>query len=145
MIPLRPRTPLLYVLHSGNLDGTERIALATASGLADEYSATIFAPKGPVLDEARRRGFQAHAFTGARQLALLMWPRFRAHRQLALIATGVSHSLIASTLALLCRCRVAHLQVVGGGADERLSYGRKHHLNRLGVRFGRCRHLCASA
>jgi glycosyltransferase involved in cell wall biosynthesis len=135
MIPSRSRLPLLYVLHSGNLYGTERIALATAGGLRDEYAATIFAPPGPVLDEARRRGLEARAFCGSRDLAVQMRPWFRANRRLAFIATGVSHSLIASVLARLNRCRLAHLQVVGGGADERLSYGRKRCLNRLGVTF----------
>ena len=38
MNPSRALVPLLYVLHSGNLYGTERMALATASGLADEYT-----------------------------------------------------------------------------------------------------------
>jgi glycosyltransferase involved in cell wall biosynthesis len=137
MNPSRPRVPLLYVLHSGNLYGTERIALATASGLADEYAATIFAPAGPVIDEARRRGLQARAFDGSRDLAAQMWPWFRdnRNRRIGFIATGVSHSLIASMLSTLSRCSLAHLQVVGGGTDERLSYGRKHLLNRLGVRF----------
>jgi glycosyltransferase involved in cell wall biosynthesis len=135
MTPSYSRLPLLYVLHSGNLYGTERIALATASGLGNEYCATIFAPPGPVLDEARRRGLGARAFRGPRDLAVKMWPWFRANRRLAFVATGVSHSLIASVLAKLSRCRLGHLQVVGGGTDERLSYGRKRRLNRLGVTF----------
>ena len=131
----RPRLPLLYVLHSGNLYGTERIALATASGLEDEYCATIFAPPGPVLDEARRRGLGVCEFRNSKDLAVRMWPWFRDHRRLAFIATGVSHSLIAAMLAKLGRCRLGHLQVVGGGTDEHLSYGRKRRLNRLGVTF----------
>ncbi len=135
MIDPPSRLSLLYVLHSGNLYGTERIALATVSGLAAEYAATIFAPRGAVLEEACRRGLDARAFCGPRDLAAQVWPWFRANRQLAFIATGVSHSLIASTLAQLSGCPVAHLQVVGGGTDERLSYGRKRFLNRLGVTF----------
>lgn len=135
MTAAHPRLPLLYVLHSGNLYGTERIALATASGLETDYHATIFAPPGPVLDEARRRGLEARAFRSARDLAVQMWPWFRANRRLAFIATGVSHSLIASALAQLTRCRLGHLQVVGGGADEGLSYSRKRRLNRIGLQF----------
>lgn len=135
MMLSRSRLPLLYVLHSGNLYGTERIALATASGLGDEYSATIFAPAGPVLDEARRRGLEARAFCGPRDLAAQIWPWFHANRRLAFIATGVSHALVAWMLSKLSRCGLGHLQVVGGGTDERLSYGRKHRLNQLGVRF----------
>jgi len=131
----RTRLPLLYVLHSGNLYGTERIALATASGLADDYRGTIFAPPGPVLDEAQRRGLETRSFRSARDLAVRMQPWFRANRRLALIATGASHSLIASLLAMLSHCRLGHLQVIGGGTDEALSYGRKHRLNRLNLKF----------
>jgi hypothetical protein len=100
-----------------------------------------------VLEEARRRGLEAREFRGPRDLAAQMWPMFRDNRDrgLAFIATGVSHSLIASMLSTVSRCRLAHLQVVGGGADERLSYGRKHRLNRLGSGSSPCRNSCASA
>ena len=47
-------TPLLYSLHSGNLYGTERMALATALGLRDEFETTFVAPEGPFHAEASR-------------------------------------------------------------------------------------------
>ena len=45
-------TPLLYMLHSGKLYGTERMALATADGLRGDFNACFFAPAGEALDEA---------------------------------------------------------------------------------------------
>ena len=122
--------PLLYILHSGNLYGTERMALATAEGLADEFRPTIVAPPGAALAEARRMGFDAKAFTSARELTCLLQPVFAESRHIAVIATGLVHSLCAMALACVYRRQMAHLHIVHGGTDERLSYGRKSWLNR---------------
>ena len=128
-------SPLIYALHSGNLYGTERMALATLAGLSGEFAPRLIAPPGPALDEARRLGIPALAFRGAREFARQLQPLVAAHRQFAFVATGVVHSLCCIALAGAYRRRVAHLHVVHGGTDERLSYGRKRLLNRLPVRF----------
>jgi glycosyltransferase involved in cell wall biosynthesis len=128
-------TPLVYVLHSGNLYGTERMALATAEGLASEYEPVIFAPPGPALDLAKRMGFGAQAFTGARDFAMQLRPHLGRSRKLAFFATGVAHSLAMLAWNLIYRRKVAHLHLVHGGADEHLSYGRKRRLNGKPVRF----------
>ncbi|HZT33958.1 MAG TPA: glycosyltransferase family 4 protein [Bryobacteraceae bacterium] len=129
------RTPLLYALHSGNLYGTERMALATAAGLADEFAPVIFAPEGPALAEARRRGFEARAFRNIREFARLVRPWLAGHKRLAFVATGVTHSGACLLLNLFYRRKVAHLHLVHGGAEERLSYGRKRMLNGRPVTF----------
>jgi glycosyltransferase involved in cell wall biosynthesis len=51
------------------------------------------------------------------------------------LATGVVQSLWAALLRRLLGARGAHLHVVHGGTDERLSYGRKRWLARLDLRF----------
>jgi len=135
MRPNNGGVPLLYVLHSGNLYGTERMALATAAGVADEFAVTIFAPPGPALREAARMGFGAVPFGGARDVAMKLMPYFARNRRLAFIATGVIHSLAAAAWSTLWHRRLPHLHIVHGGADERDSYGRKRRLNRLGVVF----------
>ena len=56
--------PLLYSLHSGNLYGTERMALATAQALGPEFQVVIIAPEGPVHAEAQRLGYQTMVFRG---------------------------------------------------------------------------------
>jgi glycosyltransferase involved in cell wall biosynthesis len=135
MTPNSQRVPLLYVLHSGNLYGTERMALATAAGLADEFAITVLAPSGPALNEAARMGFGAVSFCGLRDVAMKLMPYFARNRRLALVATGVVHSLAGAMWSAIWRRHVPHLHVVHGGTDERDSYGRKRFLNRLGVVF----------
>lgn len=130
-----PRLPLLYALHSGNLYGTERMALATAEGLVDEYEPTMFAPPGPALEAASPLGFGTRAFGSANEFARQVRPLIAKHRSLAFVATGVAHSLACLAWNLLYRRNIVHLHVVHGGTDERDSYGRKKILNRFDVVF----------
>lgn len=123
----------LYALHSGNLYGTERMALATLEGLREEFDPVVFAPPGPALDEARRLGMTAVGFGNARQFALKLLPFIVRNRRIAFAATGVMHSLVFLALNALPRRRNVHLHLVHGGTDERESYGRKKRLNRLPV------------
>lgn len=141
--------PLLYVLHSGNLYGTERMAIATARRLGAGFASIIAAPPGPALQASGEQGLATAAFRGSRELVPII-RRFLAtgtvapdahgggaarDRRRVFIATGVSHSLLYWLLGRLYRRREAHLHLVHGGTDERLSYGRKRLLNHLGVRF----------
>lgn len=129
------RVPLVYALHSGRLYGTERMALATAEGLVDEFEPTIFAPPGEALDEAERLGMATCAFSSAKEFALRLRPVLAGHREVAFVATGVMHSLAFLAWNTLYRRRARHLHVVHGGTDEALSYGRKRKLNRAHVLF----------
>lgn len=127
--------PLLYVLHSGNLYGTERMALATAEGLRPGFRPTIFAPAGPALELAGRNGMATRAFAGPLELARQLRPFLAQHRQLALVATGIAQSLVFIGLNALYRRRCCHLHVVHGGASEKLSYGRKRLLQPFAVHY----------
>ena len=120
---------LLYVLHSGNLYGTERIALATLESLGTDVDPLLCAPPGPVLAESQRRGVPSIAFTSPRDLALLL------RRAASFAATAVTHSLLFVALNALYRRHGVHIHMVHGGTDERDSYGRKKVLNPTGVRF----------
>lgn len=119
----------VYALHSGNLYGTERMALATLDGLRDRYQPVLFAPPGPALEEARRLGMTAVEFNNPRQFASRLLPYLARHRELAFAATGVMHSLVFLAWNALFRRRAVHLHLVHGGTDERDSYGRKKLLN----------------
>jgi len=130
-----PGTPLLYALHSGNLYGTERMALATVQGLLDEFEPTLFAPPGPALQEAERRGIAVRAFASPLEFARQLRPYFARHARLAFVATGVVHSLACLGLQLFYRRKVTHLHIVHGGTYEALSYGRKRYLNPFPVIF----------
>jgi glycosyltransferase involved in cell wall biosynthesis len=129
------RIPLAYALHSGNLYGTERMALYTAAGLASHFEPVILAPSGPAIDEARKRGFEAIACNGSRGFSAAVRGLLSRHKQLGFIATGVVHSSICLAWNQFYRRRVSHLHLVHGGASEKLSYGRKKLLNHFPVQF----------
>ena len=129
----RPR--LIYALHSGNLYGTERMALATAAGLAAEFDCFIMAPPGPALEEAARMGLQPVPFSGTAQFSGSLWKLLGVSAPIAFFATGVMHSGVCLALNTIRRRKIAHLHLVHGGAEERLSYGRKSKLNSRPVRF----------
>ena len=124
---------IIYILHSGNLYGTERMALATLTGLEQQGRGVLLAPPGPVHAEAERLGIQSRTFESSRALFRELRGVMQGRAHFNLMATGVSHSLIAQALAVGRRCRLRHLHMVHGGTDERLSYGRKALLNRLPV------------
>lgn len=126
-------TPLVYALHSGNLYGTERMALATLQGLRDRFAPVLLAPPGPALAEAGRLGIPGESFANSREFALRLRPWLARHRRVAFAATGVMHSLAFLTLNAWYRRKAVHLHLVHGGTDERLSYGRKRLLNPTGV------------
>ena len=127
--------PLVYALHSGNLYGTERMALATLQGLRDHFDPVLLAPPGPALAEAARLGIPGESFANPREFALRLRPWLARHRRLAFVATGVVHSLAFLALNVWYRRQSVHLHLVHGGTDERLSYGRKRLLNPTAVKL----------
>ena len=133
-ITMKP-TRLLYLLHSGNLYGTERMALVTLDGFRKELQPLLFAPPGPVHQAAKELGIESQIFTSASDL-LKQLPQFLSDSEkIAVCATGVSHSLIFLMLNLKFRIKNVHLHLVHGGTDERLSYGRKKLLNYLPIKI----------
>ena len=127
--------PLIYALHSGNLYGTERMALATACGLAAQFRPVIMAPPGPALEETNRLGLQGVPFSGALQFAASLRRLLSRPKRVVFLATGVMHSSVYLALNQLYRRGTSHIHLVHGGAEERLSYGRKKKLNGRPVRF----------
>lgn len=125
----------VYALHSGQLYGTERMALHTLDGLRDELTPVLFAPPGPVHEAAQHLGIATVSFTGIGQFAWRLRPWLAAHPRLIFAATGVAHSLVFGLWNRLYRRRHLHLHLVHGGADDQLSYGRKRLLNGRAVRF----------
>jgi glycosyltransferase involved in cell wall biosynthesis len=130
---MHSRPALLYALHSGNLYGTERMALATLEGLLDEFDPIVFAPPGAALQEAQRRGIPGFAFRNPLEFALQLRPWLARYEHVAFAATGVVHSAIFIALNLLYQREAQHMHLVHGGPNERDSYGRKKALNHTGV------------
>ncbi|MCX6602023.1 MAG: glycosyltransferase family 4 protein [Acidobacteria bacterium] len=127
-------TPLLYSLHSGNLYGTERMALATALGLRDEFETTFVAPEGPFHAEASRLGFRTIVFKTPLRFAADIRQFFANSPRTAAAGTRALPTLAAALWSRVYRRPCANIQVVHGGTEERLSYGRKRWLNRLGTK-----------
>jgi glycosyltransferase involved in cell wall biosynthesis len=128
------KIPLIYGLHSGQLYGTERMALATVEGLADDFGPIVVAPEGPIHAECSRKGVSTLLFTNPRKFALDIQRFFAGNSQLAVVGTRVLHSAIYAGWNRIYRRKLANVHIVHGGVDERVSYGRKHWLNRIGVR-----------
>lgn len=127
--------PLIYVLHSGQLYGTERMALATLEGLKKEFQPILLSPPGLAVQEGQSRGFLVESFTNKQELVTHLRAYLATHKQLVFLATGLTHSLIFSALNLLYRRKTLHVHMVHGGTDERASYGQKKYLNHLGIVF----------
>ncbi|MFZ4699921.1 MAG: glycosyltransferase [Candidatus Methylumidiphilus sp.] len=125
----------LYALHSGNLYGTERMALYTLEGMRDTFTPVLLAPPGPALVEAEKMGIQAIPFRNSREFARRLRHQMSDHKQIAFAATGVTHSLAFNFWNFFYRRHAVHLHLVHGGTDERESYGRKKLLNGKKVKF----------
>jgi glycosyltransferase involved in cell wall biosynthesis len=129
------KPPLLYALHSGQLYGTERMAIATAAALANEFDPVLLAPPGVALAEATRLGLRTVPFSGFRDLVRKTRAFFADHREPACIATTMMHSIAFAAWSRWYRRAAPHLHIVHGGVDERVSYARKRHLARLPIHF----------
>lgn len=125
---------LIYVLHCGGLYGTERMALATAGGVADEFRIVIFAPPGGAVEEATRLGMETRTFAKAAELARKLRSELARSDHVAFVSTSVTQSLVYFALNLVYRRPGCHVHMVHGGDTEWGSYGRKRILNRLPVK-----------
>lgn len=126
--------PLLYTLYCGDLYGTERMALATACGLAGAVEPTILAPHGKIIEEARRQGIGAQPFQGHLGLLRAMRDALRRSPELIFLATRCEQSFLFWLLNLWYRRKVTHLLVVHGGGGKNV-YRRNVVLTGLRVGF----------
>ena len=130
---------MLYLLHSGNFYGTERMALATLEGMTEYDKRVVFAPKpygvGSVAAEALGAGFEAVSFTTRANLGRKLLPWFLRYRSIDVISTGIVQSFVCYCLSKLMFVRLRQLQVVHGGTEDANAYGRKRLLNRIPIRI----------
>lgn len=127
--------PLTYVLHSGQMFGTERMALATLGALRGRFEGFIIAPPGPVHAAARSEGIASEVASSRWAMLRALWRQLHRHPEGALLTTGVWQSAAAWALQSATGGRGTHLHMVHGGTDEWLSYGRKRWLSGLPLRF----------
>lgn len=126
---------VVYALHSGQLFGTERMALATLQTLGPRIDPVLLAPPGPLHAEARQRGISSFTIRRSTDLVHALARHLMRDRGTAVMSTGVGQALAIETLRLATGWRGRHLHMVHGGTDERLSYGRKRLLNPMAVQF----------
>lgn len=137
------RHPVLYVLHSSQLYGTERMALATAQGLADEYETILIGPPGPALEEAERLGFQTRQYHSCKDLAYVLMPLLAQYPSLTFVGTGPRYHLVCMALNMYYGRRINHVQIVHGGTGShkeafrnlKKDYSRKKMLNFFDITF----------
>lgn len=122
--------PMVYMLHSGNLFGTERMALETLQGFQD-YLPIIITPPGPLVEETRKRGIQTFEVRSKKDLIKATFTLLRRHRNMVFMTTSLAHVGVLTALNIVFWRKIAHLHLVHGGALEFLSYGRKKYMNPL--------------
>lgn len=123
---------MVYALHSGNLFGTERMALETLQGFP-EYPGVILSPPGPLIAEARKRGHEVFVIESKGGLVRAVLSLLRRHSRLIFMSTALTHVLCLAGLNILFRRRITHLHLVHGGADEFTSFGRKKLMNPMNL------------
>lgn len=129
------RPLLLYILHSGNLYGTERMALSTAIGLKDQFRTILLAPPGAVVGLAVESGLEACSFRNTWELARCVRGFLRPRQPITFACTSLTQWAICALLQHLYLVPAHHVQLVHGGAAGSGAYGRKKFLNWTGVQF----------
>ncbi len=130
--PQSDKTPMVYVLHSGDLFGTERMALETLQGFS-EYQGVIISPPGPLVAEARSRGHRVIQAQGKRQVFRAMGRLLQQHSELVFLSTSIVHAYLLNFINKIYQRRITHLHLVHGGSDDHSSYGRKKLMNNMDV------------
>jgi glycosyltransferase involved in cell wall biosynthesis len=129
------RQPLIYVLHSSNMYGTERMALATAQGLADDFETIFLGPRGPALSQAAELGFETESFQTIPALVKLIGRILRRFRCLTFVSTLPCYSGICMGLNLVFGRNIRYIQMIHGGGNEKKDYSRLRRFNPFEMTF----------
>ena len=127
------KIPVIHILHSGKLYGTERMTIKIARSLSNKYSSVILTPSGLVLVEAAKHSITTKCFQNNLDLVHYLKFYFEKYRKIVFVTNSISQSTLILILnTFYCR-HLVHLHIVHGGTEEKLSYGKKSWLNRLPV------------
>jgi glycosyltransferase involved in cell wall biosynthesis len=116
------RQPLIYVLHSTEMYGTERMALATALGLAEDFEVIFLGPNGPAMEEARKLGFETRRFQTTGQLVKQIWNILRQFRAFTFVSTLPRYSAVCMAVNFLFARKIRHIQMIHGGGNDQKDY-----------------------
>jgi glycosyltransferase involved in cell wall biosynthesis len=129
------RIPLVYVLPSSDMYGTERMALATAVGLEKEFRVIFMGPLGPAIFEARRLGFEARVFQTTPQYIRTLFKTLWEFQSLIFVSTLPRQCLICGLLNFPLRKKVRKIHMIHGGGNEQMDYGRLRPLKWFDVTY----------
>ena len=129
------KIPFIYILYSGQLYGTERMAINTVKSLCQEQLSIILTPGGLVLDAAAYYGIPTKCFGNHWDLVRYLKSYLVQYQKLVFVTTSVSQSILIMLCNLFYRRQIVHLHMVHGGTEEHLSYARKSLLNNLPVKL----------
>jgi glycosyltransferase involved in cell wall biosynthesis len=143
--PLRPGRPAVaYVLYSGDLYGTEKMAIMHLHAVSDQASTVLLAPRGPIHAAAKALDIQTIEATTATEIFHQLARIARNASRLTFLTVSVTHALIGLAVgALFPWQRIVHLNVCHGGESSQRSFGRKRILNWTPVRLVAVSHYCA--
>jgi glycosyltransferase involved in cell wall biosynthesis len=131
--PANGRHPLAYVLHSSEMYGTERMALAMAQELAGQFNTIFIGPRGPAMWEAQRLGFETRYFQSTKGLIQTIRPLLQTYPSLTLASTLPRFTLVCMALNVIYRRRIRHVFVIHGSGEEQKDFGRIRYLNPLDI------------
>jgi glycosyltransferase involved in cell wall biosynthesis len=102
--------------------GTERMALATALGLSDEFEVIFLGPNGPAMEEARKLGFETRRFQTTLQLVKQIWKILQQFPAFTFVSTLPRYSAICMALNVLFFRNVRQVQMIHGGGNDQKDY-----------------------
>jgi glycosyltransferase involved in cell wall biosynthesis len=129
------RIPLVYLIRSADMYGTERMALATLEGLAADFQVILLGPLGPAIFEAQKLGFEAHSFQSTPQLIKTFIQILRKHDSLTFVSTYSKYTIFFMLANLLMRKKVRKFQAIHGGGNEKEDYAGLHRFNGFDLTF----------
>jgi len=126
---------LIYSLYCGGLYGTERMALATLKGLPKHLKKILICPPGEANKTAKKQGLITYTFSSKWQFIQLIIKVFQQNKNITIISSSVSHSIIFTVLSAVLLKKTKHFHIVHGGADELNSYQKKRVLRFFNIQF----------
>jgi glycosyltransferase involved in cell wall biosynthesis len=109
--------------------GTERMALATALGLSDQFEVIFLGPNGPAMEEARKLGFETRRFQSMVQLVKQTWRILREFHSFTFVSTLPRYSAICMTLNALFFRDIRQIQMIHGGGNDQRDYATLRRFN----------------
>jgi glycosyltransferase involved in cell wall biosynthesis len=123
------------LIRSADMYGTERMALATLEGLADDFHVILLGPLGPAIYEAQKLGIESYSFQSNAQLMKLYFRILRKYDSLTFVSTYTKYSVMFMLANALIRKHVRKFQAIHGGGNEKEDYGGLHWFNAFDLTF----------